>query len=174
MKYLIQTQRLNLRHICDADHDAIAAILQDREVMYAYEHAFSDSEVREWILRQYERYKQHGTGLLAVELRQTGQVIGQCGITLQDTPSGKVYEIGYLFAKQFWHRGFATEAARACKLYAFALGIKDVYSIIRDNNIPSQNVALRNGMKATGEFVKHYYGMDMRHIIYSYSFSGKE
>ena len=43
----------------------------------------------------------------------------------------------------------------------------EVYSIIRDNNTASQNVAKRNGMKEKKRFVKHYYGMDMPHIVYS-------
>ena len=47
------------------------------------------------------------------------------------------------------------------------LGFWEVYSIIRDNNLPSQEVARRNGMQERGSFVKHYYGMDMPHIVFS-------
>ena len=58
-------------------------------------------------------------------------------------------------------------AAIACKEYAFSvLGLNTVYSIIRDNNIASQNVAKRNGMTVCGRIVKHYYGMDMPHLVY--------
>ena len=61
----------------------------------------------------------------------------------------------------------AAEAASACREYAFNVpGFNEIYSIIRDNNIPSQNVAKRNGMTPAGTFVKHYYGMDMPHILY--------
>ena len=42
-----------------------------------------------------------------------------------------------------------------------------MYSIIRDNNFASQRVALRNGMELRGRFTKHYYGMDMPHLVYS-------
>ena len=76
-------------------------------------------------------------------------------------------QVGYLFQKAFWHKGYATEAAIACKNYAFqVLGAKEVYSIIRDNNLASQNVAKRNGMKVCGKIVKHYYNMDMPHLLF--------
>ena len=52
--------------------------------------------------------------------------------------------------------------------YAFeVLRAEEVFSIIRDNNVPSQNVAVRNGMSLTGKLVKHYYGIDMPHLVYS-------
>ena len=75
--------------------------------------------------------------------------------------------MGYLFRRDCWHRGYATEAARACKEYAFReLGAWEVYSIIRDTNLPSQRVALRNGMALWGSFVKHYYGVEMPHLVF--------
>lgn len=137
--------------------------------MYAWEHAFSDDEVTQWLQNQLRRYAEHGFGLWAVVLRGTGEMIGQCGLTWQEDGSGRpVLEVGYLFQKAFWHNGYAAEAAIACKEYAFErLGAQVVCSIIRDNNLPSQKVALRNGMAPTGSVVKHYYGMDMPHLIFS-------
>ncbi len=94
-------------------------------------------------------------------------MIGQCGITKQDCDGKDVLEIGYLLQKAYWHNGYATEAAVACKEYAFnTLNIDEVYSIIRDNNIASQNVAKRNGMTPKGMLAKHYRGVDMPHIIF--------
>ena len=55
----------------------------------------------------------------------------------------------------------------ACRDYAFkTLKIPSVYSIIRDNNLASQRVAERNGMRRVDQIVKHYYNMDMPHWIY--------
>lgn len=63
--------------------------------------------------------------------------------------------------------GYAIEAASACKQYAFeSLRLAEVYSIIRDNNIPSQKVATRNGMKKIGETIKFYYNVHIPHTIY--------
>lgn len=165
---VIETERLILRKITQADYRDLCAILQDEQVMYAYEGAFSDEEVQSWLDKQLTRYQEDGVGLYAVLLKENETMIGQCGLTIQDTPSGKVLEVGYLFQKAHWHRGYAAEAARACKGYAFhTLGAEEVFSIVRDNNIASQNVARRNGMTVTGTFVKHYRGVDMPHYIFS-------
>lgn len=165
---ILQTDRLYLRQMRQTDYAALCSILQDEEVMYAYEHAFDDAETQAWLDRQRRRYREDGFGLWAAVLKQTGEMIGQCGITVQQCGADRVLEIGYLFQKAFWHQGYAIEAAAACKEYAFAkLNAAEVFSIIRDTNIPSQNVAKRNGMALRGQFIKHYYGMDMPHLIFS-------
>lgn len=167
---IIETERLILRKMDLEDYSALCKILQDEDVMYAYEHAFSDDEVDEWLKKQLVRYETDGIGLWAVVLKENGEVIGQCGLTKQLWWGENVVEVGYLFRKDFWHKGYATEAAVACKDYAFNnLGEKRVYSIIRDLNLPSRRVALRNGMKVCGVQVKHYYGIDMPHLIYCVS-----
>lgn len=164
---VLETKRLLLRQMIQDDLPALCRILQDEEVMYAYEHAFSDAEAADWLNRQLQRYKDDGFGLWAVILKESGELIGQCGLTMQEMPEGRVVEIGYLFRKDCWHKGYATEAAIGCKEYAFdTLGVSEVYSIIRDNNIASQNVARRNGMEVCGQFTKHYYGIDMPHLIF--------
>ena len=87
---------------------------------------------------------------------------------MQDYNDRKVCEVGYLLRKLFWYCGYATEAAIACKEYAFnTLQVDEVFSIIRDTNIASQNVALRNGMKMIDRITKHFRGIDMSHYIYS-------
>jgi len=165
---ILETERLLLRQMEQSDYPALCKILQDREVMYAYEHAFSDQEVQNWLDRNLERYRRDGFGLWAVVLKETGEMIGQCGITWQDWEGRQVLEVGYLFQKKFWHKGYATEAAVACKHYAFTvLEAREVTSIIRENNLASQKVALRNGMKVRGSLTKHYYGMEMPHLVYS-------
>ena len=164
---ILETERLILRELSPADETAIRRVLQDEAVMYAYEHAFSDEEVHAWLQNQLRRYREDGFGLWGVVLKESGALIGQCGLTRQQVEEKKVVEVGYLFEKEFWHRGYATEAAVACKEYAFGtLGFGEVYSIIRDNNLPSRRVAERNGMRVCGEIVKHYYGMDMPHLVY--------
>lgn len=165
---ILETDRLILREMTQADFYSLCKIMQDDEVMYAYEGAFSDEEVQRWLDRQFSRYKEYGFGLWAVILKDKDIMIGQCGLTMQDYCGHDVLEIGYLFLKEYWHKGYATEAAIACKKYAFErLKAEEVYSIIRDTNIPSQNVAKRNGMTCTGSFVKHYRGVDMPHLVYS-------
>lgn len=164
---ILETERLFFRRLEQGDFPALCKILQDDRTMVAYEGAFSDKEVQEWLDRQLARYEQYGFGLWAVILKETGELIGQCGLTMQPWKNGEVLEIGYLFRRDCWHRGYATEAARACKWYAFErLGAKEVCSIIRDTNTPSQKVALRNGMAVQDSWTKHYRGVDMPHDRY--------
>lgn len=164
-KVILETKRLLLREMKGDDFGALCRIMQDEETMYAYEGAFGEQEVQDWLDRQLSRYRENGFGLWAVVLKETGEMIGQCGLTIQPWKNDEVLEIGYLFQRAFWHNGYASEAAIACKKYAFeVLKANEVCSIIRDTNIPSQKVAERNGMTKTDEWTKHYRGVDMPHF----------
>ena len=139
---ILETERLALRRLRRADYADLCLMLKDEEVMYAYEHAFEDWEAADWLDRQLMRYEKYGFGLWAVILKETGELIGQCGLTMQEAGEREVLEVGYLFRKDFWHCGYALEAAAACRDYAFEkLGAEEVYSIIRDTNAPSRAVA---------------------------------
>ena len=168
-EHVLETGRLLLREMTGGDFPALCRMLRDPEVMYAYEHAFSEEEARDWLRRQRDRYARGGIGLWAVVEKCSGEMVGQCGLTWQDRGyPAPVLEVGYLLERAAWHRGYATEAARACRDYAFdRLGAGEVFSIIRDSNLPSQRVARRNGMEVRGMFVKHYYGVEMPHLIFS-------
>ncbi len=152
MDSIMETERLILRKMETSDYRDLCKILQDEAVMYAYEGAFSDEEARNWLNRQLRRYEEDGFGLWAVILKENGELIGQCGLTIQDIPDRQVVEIGYLFRRKYWHRGYATEAAKACREYAFhVLNVEEVFSIIRDTNTAS---------------VKRYRGVDMPHDVF--------
>ena len=160
----LETERLYLREMEQSDFDSLCKILKDEETMYAYEGAFNDTEVQEWLDRQIARYQKYGFGLWAAVLKESGKMIGQCGLTMQPWKDKEVLEIGYLFQRSYWHKGYAIEAARACKKYAFEiLHADEVCSIIRDTNLASQKVAVRNGMAVTDCWTKHYRGVDMPH-----------
>lgn len=160
---ILETERLYLREMKQSDYQALCRILQDDETMYAYEGAFSDAEVQEWLDRQFERYRKCNFGLWSVILKETDEMIGQCGVSMQEWKEKEVLEVGYLFERRYWHRGYATEAARACKKYAFEiLKADEVCTIIRDINTASQRVALRNGMIKKDTWTKHYKGVECR------------
>jgi RimJ/RimL family protein N-acetyltransferase len=164
---ILETTRLILRELEQKDFNDVCKLLQDPVVMYAYEGAFNNQEVQDWLSKQFKRYQNDGFGLWGVVEKNSKELIGQCGITYQEYDDRQIPEIGYLFRKEFWHKGYATEAAMACKEYAFnILGFNEVYSIIRDTNIPSQNVALRNGMTIVATFTKHYRNIDMPHLLF--------
>ncbi len=164
---ILETKRLILREINEHDFEDIREILQNSKVMYAYEHDFTDEDVHEWIDRQIIRYKKYGFGLWAVILKTTGNVIGQAGLTMQPYKNEEVLEIGYLLKYQYWHKGYAREAAAACKEYAFEkLNQYKVYSIIKADNWRSVKVAESIGMKKETEFITRYYNGDMLHYLY--------
>lgn len=191
---IIETRQLYMRRLNKNDVEDLSKILCDEQTMYAYEGAFSEAEVLEWLEKQLARYQKYGFGLWAVILTETEEFIGQCGLTMQpwrrvtadisgeasaiqrlrhgsklDDNKGieEVLEAGYLFRREYWHNGYATEAARACMEYAFReLNAAEVCSIIRDTNTASQKVALRNGMRLADQWVKNYRGVDMLHFRY--------
>lgn len=164
---ILETERLYLRELTEEDLPALCLMLQDAEVMYAYGHAFSDEEARQWLDKQLNSYLCDGFGLWAMILKESGELIGQCGITVQDCAGDEVLEIGYLLRKEYWHQGYATEAAKGCVEYAFTtLFAPAVYALVREDNLPSQQVAKRLGMEEVGSFVRHYYGEDLPHLIF--------
>lgn len=173
-KKILETERTYLREMTQADFDDLCEILQDPEVMYAYQRAntdqlaFTDIEVQNWLDKQLDRYKQYGFGLWAVIDKKTSGFIGQVGLTIQNVEGKEELEIGYLLKKEFWHKGYATEAAINCREYAFnSLKINRVVCIIRDNNFASQRVAERIGMKFESQYIKRCYDLDMIHFVYS-------
>ena len=167
-KIIIETKRLYLREMTRDDFPLLCKYLQDPDVMYAFEHPYSDEEVWEGIEKQLERYSKDGFGVWAVILKENGELIGHCGLSMQPCEDIELLEIGYMLQKKYWHQGYAIEGAIACREYAFnVLNADEVFSLIRDTNVASQNVAIRNGMSVRRTYIKHYYGIDMPHYVYS-------
>ena len=165
---ILETKRLILREMVQDDFQDLADILQNPKVMYAYEHDFSENDVQVWLDRQIKRYKKYGFGLWAVILKDTNEMIGQAGLTIQPYKNTEVLEIGYLLKENFWHCGYAKEAAGGCKKYAFEYLNRDkVYSIIKSDNLASVRVAESIGMNKEDEFITQYYNGNMLHFLYS-------
>lgn len=79
----LETERLFLREMTREDFDALYVVLGDSDVMQHYPYTFDEARVRGWIERNLERYRTLGFGLWAVCLRETGEMIGDCGLTIQ-------------------------------------------------------------------------------------------
>ncbi len=149
---VIETQRLILREFKADDLDDLHAILSDPELMKHYPAPFTREKSQRWIEWNLENYAAYGFGLWAVILKQTDTFIGDCGITMQLIGGKREPEIGYHISRAHTGNGYATEAARACRNYAFdTLNLGTVYSYMRAENIASQNVARRNGMRLISE-----------------------
>lgn len=163
----IETERLVMRPLTRADKAALLGFMRKPEVMYAWEHGFTDDAVGEWIERQLARYRRDGMGYMAVVMKETGRLIGQAGLLKSRINGEEVTEIGYIFHNDYWHRGFATEAARACMAVAFGrLGQAAVWCSIRPENAASIRLAERLGMRPCGRHDVVYNRKIMPHLLF--------
>ncbi len=159
----LETPRLILREMTPHDAPALYAVLGDEETMRWYPRSFTLAEVEEWIARQIADYPS-GAGLLGLVLRETGQLIGDCGPVWQTVDGPPELEIGYHVHRDRQNQGLATEAARAVRDYAFTtLGCGHVISLIRPENLSSRRVAEKNGL--TLNRTVFWRGFD--HCVYS-------
>ena len=164
---MIETERLLLRELTQADLPAVCDTLQNDEVRRVYEHDFTGEEAAAWIDRQRARYERYGFGLWAAQLRG-GETIGMAGLTLQPCEGEEVFEIGYQLRPAYRGQGYAREAAAACLRFAFEqLGAPRVHCIVKRDNLPSRRVAESLGMTVRREFLSGYGGMRKPHLLYA-------
>ncbi len=162
--FVIETPRLGLREMSMADLGFVSEMLADPEVMRYYPAPLSRSEAQVWLERQMRRYREDGHGLWLVECRSSGEPLGQVGLAMQEVEGVREPEVVYLVHRPFWRRGVATEAATATRDYAFGrLGVGRVISLIRPQNLPSQGVARKLGMRLEREAV--FKGR--RHLVFA-------
>ena len=124
-------------------------VFGDPEVMRFGDGTQSKEWVQVWLQTCLERYYQTwGFGPYAVLEKQSYDVIGYCGLFYFPDINGKPeVEIGYRLARSAWGKGYATEAARAVRDYAFQiLAIKRLIAMIDPSNVASIRVAEKIGM----------------------------
>jgi len=165
-KFVLSTERLELRELTPDDLSFVADMVGDAETMRYYPHQFMPTEARFWLQRQFDRYARDGHGLWLVVERNSGRRVGQVGLAIQDVDGGKEPEIGWLIHRRYWRRGFASEAGAAVRDHAFGrMGLSRVISLIRPVNEPSQGVAKKIGMVVEHETDFHGY----RHLVFAVS-----
>ncbi len=162
MTKILTTDRLVLREMAHTDADHLLSIFEDDEAMKYYPAKKNRDETIDWIMWTIGNYEKYGVGLWVVEDKLSGQFLGQCGLVLQKIEGDVEVEIGYLFKRQHWGKGYATEAALACKKYGFhKLDLKKVISLIDPLNKPSIRVASRIGMSYERAIVKRGKQLDL-------------
>ena len=150
---VIETERLFLREMTDDDFLALYKVLSNSDIMQHYPYVFDEDRVRGWIQRNIKRYRELGFGLWAVCLKQTGEVIGDCGLTMQLINGEIKPEIGYHIRADKQRQGYAKEAAIAVRDWTFNnTPFNIVYSFIKYTNEPSAKTAMSYGCKQMDEF----------------------
>jgi len=166
----LETERLILREYTLSDFHALYEILSDPETMKHYPEPFDVDRVYGWISWNITNYKKYGFGLWAVCLKETGELIGDCGITIQDINGKELPEIGYHIHKNHWRKGYAKEAAKKCRDWLFEnTDFDTVYSYMKYTNVASYSTAIANGMKKVDE-----YPDPKNEISYVYAISREE
>lgn len=146
---ILETKRLILRHLIAEDFEALFALYSDAEVRrYFPEGTLTYEETKEelqWFLNGHPEYPE--LGLWATIHRESGELIGRCGLLpwmIDDRPE---VEVAYLLAKEYWGQGLGTEAARAILHYGFEqLQLSRLICLIDRDNPASIRVATKIGM----------------------------
>ena len=150
---VIETERLILREMTEEDFSALYIVLADSDIMQHYPYVFDENRVRNWILRNIERYRVFGFGLWAVCLKATGEMIGDCGLTMQLINGEIKPEIGYHIRGDKQRKGYAKEAAIAVRDWTFDnTPFNIVYSYMKHTNEPSYRTAVSYGCKQLDEY----------------------
>ncbi len=139
---IARTVRLILRELTLDDVDAMFEVLGDPVAMEHYSAPKTRAETGGWIDWACDSYERNGFGLWAVERAADGAFLGDCGPMLQPVEGEPVPEVGYHIVRRWWGRGYATEAAIACRdIVLGGLGFERVVSIVSPENLASRRVA---------------------------------
>ena len=161
---IIETERLRIREYTMEDFDGLYAIIADGETMKYYPKPYDAAGTRRWINWCIDSYRENGFGLWALECKDTGVFIGDCGISMQNIDGKSLPEIGYHINKDYWRRGYAKEACAAVKDWFFQNTDYDcVYSYMNRENVASVATAASNGMTK----IKEYTTPDMALFVYA-------
>jgi [ribosomal protein S5]-alanine N-acetyltransferase len=143
------TKRLLLRPFHIRDAEPLVRVFGDPEVMRFGDGVQSKEWIQAWLRTCLEHYyPAWGFGPYAVVERNNPEVIGYCGLFFFPDLGGQAeVEIGYRLARSAWGKGYATEAARAVRDYAFnTLALERLIAIIEPSNLASIRVAEKIGM----------------------------
>lgn len=161
---ILETPRLLLRPFTPTDFETLYAVIGDPVTMQFYPLPFDKQDTLDWIERNMRRFAEDGSGLRAMVLKSSGEMIGDCGPVWQDVDGQSELEIGYHVRRDQWGRGYATEAARTAMAYGFeSFPVERLISLIRPENLPSRRVAEKNGLRIDREI--EWKGI--RHFVYA-------
>lgn len=145
----LETERLLLRPWRPEDRAPFAAMNADPEVMEHFPAPLTRAGSDAFVDRIEAGFAEHGFGLWALEVRDTGEFIGFTGLSVPSFPAHftPAVEVGWRLARPAWGRGYASEAARRALTEGFTTyGLAEVVSFTTVGNVRSQAVMRRIGM----------------------------
>nr|MDO8134577.1 GNAT family N-acetyltransferase [Candidatus Njordarchaeum guaymaensis] len=173
----IATERLKLREFDQDDWVSVHKYASDPEVVrYLTWGPNSREDTKNFITKAltYQREQPRRNFDLAVILKEEDTLIGGCSIRVSD-PDNREGWIGYLIRRQFWRRGYATEATRALLAYGFnQLGLHRIYATCDTENVPSTRVLQKIGMRREGLLREHKLQKDKWRNSYLYAILAHE
>ena len=157
----VETERLILRAFEESDASSVMFYADPEVMRYIPRGPWGRDDVEGKFTRMLDvvrdRWRDNGFGMWAVELKQTGVVIGHCG--LQRLEAGDEIEVFYLLDKPYWNQGIATEAARATLRFATQRDLRNVVAVAMPENGASQRVMAKAGMTHVGR--ANHYGFEL-------------
>jgi RimJ/RimL family protein N-acetyltransferase len=163
------TPRLRFREMGPDDLDEMTAVLGAPDPVRPDRRTRTRADAERWIAWNRENYATHGFGLWVVETHD-GSFVGDCGLTLQEIEGDRHVEVGYHVHLHLRGQGLATEAAAAVRRAASDAAIPHLVAIIRPENLPSQRVAQKIGLRLERQVFKGggdalVFGADLLHVV---------
>jgi RimJ/RimL family protein N-acetyltransferase len=146
-----QSARLAFRKVLDSDfNDWLRFCAYPESLKYIMPQSTKTPEENcvAWFKRIEYRYNNDLGGMNALIEKESGSLVGQCGLLKKTIDNEPVLEIGYSMMPEFRGKGYAQEAAQKCRDFAFENQLADqLFSVILPGNDASVRVATKNGMK---------------------------
>jgi RimJ/RimL family protein N-acetyltransferase len=162
----LETARLIVRPWRADDRPAFAAITSDPVVMQFINagRAHTDQQIDDFLARQARQLAEHDLCMGAVVEKASGNIVGIAGTQPLGTTGD--LEIGWIFSRSVWGRGYATEAGRAAMQHVLeTLARPRVVAIIDPDNEPSKRVAARLDMQFEARYTGAQLGHRMPEIV---------
>jgi RimJ/RimL family protein N-acetyltransferase len=161
----LDTPRLVIRSFEPSDAEGMLQVFGDPEVR-KYLPPFPDPTLESMgksVARRMAMERDHGHGLWAVERKDTGELIGDCGLMLVEG-TGPEVELAYHYKQSAWNHGYGTEAALACLGHGFGpIGLERIIAICFPENVGSWRVMEKAGMRYEG--MASYYGLTLKKYV---------
>jgi RimJ/RimL family protein N-acetyltransferase len=162
MRNIVETSRLILREFEREDYRKLFPILANPNVMkFSVSGCLTVAQTQEKVDSFIDSYRQYSFGKWAVILREEKQLIGYCGIAVEEIDGKKETELGYRLGDKYWGKGLATEAAKAALQYGLdELKLPYIIAVVEPANTTSIRVIEKLGMEYKRQTI--FYGLEMK------------